>query len=1000
MTTILADGNTAEPRALAEAATPSAASAAPSTLAMAATFTAEPVEAPLRYMLDQAGLGFGIEFAAYHQVFQELLSPQSLLGRNSGGVNVVLVRLEDFVRDVVDDEAAELLARTLRELTDAIAQFARRSAGTLIVGVLAPSPGARPSVAQALQAATLALAASVRTHKGVLLIESADVDALCESTRYDEVADRLAHIPFTDAWFAALAIVVVRRVHMARVPAHKVLVLDCDNTIWQGVVGEDGPQGIVIDPASLAVQRFAVGVQAQGALVCLASKNVEADVMEVFATRPDMLLTPQHIVSHRVNWEAKAANLRSLARELNLGLDSFVFVDDNPVETGAMQELAPEVVTLQLPLGGDIQGFVDNLWAFDKVAITQEDARRTEMYRENSARDNFESQAGDIGEFLAALQLKIAIAAPADGDWPRLSQLTQRTNQFNFTTRRRTEAELRALAAAGDGIVLSVHVSDRFGDYGLVGLVVARRAPAELEIDTFLLSCRVLGRGVEHSILAHLGASAAERGLDNVRLSFIPTPKNEPARGFADSILAAYRVASPAGHDYVVPSVVMAAIQHKAGEDAEEVVAALKADGANKSKPAAGALANRSGRYLRLATELTSGEALLNAMRHSSVRQRALASVTVVPRTATERALVSLWEEILGTQGLGIDDDYFELGGTSLQAARMFAEIAHRRGAKLALTTIVEAPTVRLLAVKVDGVGGAAGSGLVPLKRSGSRPLFLVHDGDGETLLYRNIAHRAPHDVSVWGIQPARLKGVPLAHLRIEDMAAAYLKLVREQQPTGPYLLGGMCAGGLIAYEMAQQLQRSGESVEQVLMLDSATPQAGRRADLVSSARASRLRSAIDDAKARHRGAMLPLAIAGVVGRKAYGVLSYKIAHAIQRVSERSRMKLLGYTLAARKDWPAFVPSLDFRAIYNHAERRYVPPPNPQTSAVLVRALEGEGNDVPYVRVFNDPSLGWATIVGKLTIADTAGGHSSMLQEPNAAALAEVLRPYIHRTVA
>jgi len=254
------------------------------------------------------------------------------------------------------------------------------------------------------------------------------------------------------------------------------------------------------------VQDYAVAAQSRGVLVCLASKNAEADVMRVFDERPDMRLARRHVVAHRINWELKSANLRALARELNLGLDAFVFLDDNPVECGLMQEVLPEVVTLQLPSSEAAEPLLANLWAFDKVSVTQEDQRRTEMYRQNAEREQLEASATDIGAFLASLDLKIDVSAPAEGDWPRLSQLTQRTNQFNFTTRRRGEPEMRALG--GDTTVQAVRVSDRFGDYGLVGLVIATDVADAVEVDTLLLSCRVLGCGVEHAMLASLGRLA------------------------------------------------------------------------------------------------------------------------------------------------------------------------------------------------------------------------------------------------------------------------------------------------------------------------------------------------------------------------------------------------------------------------------------------------------------------------------------------------------------
>lgn len=967
----------------------------PVDIAIAATFTAEGLEAPLSFMLQAAGLAPRIASAPYHQVFQELLTPASTLSRLAGpeALGTVLLRLEDFVRDAeAGSDLGAIVSRVAGELADAFRQFTQRPGVQLLVFVLRASPTVEPSLAAVIAAESARLSAALEVLPGVVVLGDQAIDALCPTTRHDPVSDKLAHIPYTDDWFGALAIVVARQAHMRRVAAHKVLVLDCDNTIWRGVVGEDGVAGIGLDDGFLAVQEFAVAMESQGVLVCLASKNAETDVMRVFDERPEMLLGKHHIVAHRVNWELKSANLRSLARELNLGLDSFVFLDDNPVECGLMREMLPEVVTLQLASPEGARELLANLWTFDKMSITSEDARRTQMYRQNAERDQLESSASDIGAFLASLDLRIDVASPAEADWPRVSQLTQRTNQFNFTTRRRSEAEMRALG--GDSLVQSVRVSDRFGDYGLVGLVIATDVADAVEVDTLLLSCRVLGRGVEHAMLASLGRLAQEHGKAVVRLHLIRTPKNEPALAFAEAVVKAYRREVSDGVMWEIPADVAAAIVHRAGEDAPEVIAARKADVAKAPKSAAPALHGRSERYSRLCTELVSGAAVMAALRASIRTVRVSQVASVKPSSATERSLVVLWEEILGLTGLGIDDDFFALGGTSLQAARMVAELTHRRGIALPLTTIIEAPTVRAFAVRVDSGTVAKPSGLVALRDAGAgQRLFLVHDGDGETLLYRNLAQRLPRQVSVFGIQPERRTGIPLAHLSIEAMARSYVATMRAEQPHGPYLLGGMCAGGLIAFEMARQLEAQGESVDRVLMMDSATPQAERLAS-AAAARSSRLREAIASAREGRTAVSGAFAVLRVVAGKVASVIAYELRSRRKRRLDRLRMETLRRVLAEGRDWPASLPGLDFRTIYNHAEGAYRPEPS-DIPSVLIRATEGVGSDVPYVKVFKDPLLGWSGVARDLVVVDVEGGHASMLQEPQASSLAAHILPYV-----
>jgi FkbH-like protein len=501
------------------------------TLAIAATFTAEPLQPALRFLLDEAGLNLEVQFAPYNQVFQELLSRTSLLASNAQGANVVLVRFEDFVREVPDPDAAGiLLERTTLEFLDALTRFGVQARSPTVVVAFAPSPRAPVALLPQLQRAASVLKERAQELRGIYQLT---VDET--AGRYDSVRDELAHIPFTEEFFASLALAITRKVHALRKPAHKVLVLDCDNTLWKGVVGEDGVDGISFPRAMLDLQRFAVDAQAGGALVCLASKNTEQDVLDVFEKRPEMVLKTEHIVAHRINWQPKAENIASLAGQLNLGLDSFVFIDDNPVECAQVRAALPQVVTLQPP-ESEIAQFLSRMWAFDKISVTAEDTRRTEMYRENAARQSLEASTTDIGDFIASLGLVVDIASPSEDEWPRVAQLTQRTNQFNFTTLRRTESEIRSAASEAGSSVLRVRVRDRFGEYGLVGLVVAKAEGCRLLVDTLLLSCRVLGRGVEHAMLRRLGEIAAAQNLSRVDLPIIPTAKNEPAQAFAASV--------------------------------------------------------------------------------------------------------------------------------------------------------------------------------------------------------------------------------------------------------------------------------------------------------------------------------------------------------------------------------------------------------------------------------------------------------------------------------
>ncbi|MBO0756077.1 MAG: hypothetical protein J2P54_09470, partial [Bradyrhizobiaceae bacterium] len=272
--------------------------------------------------------------------------------------------------------------------------------------------------------------------------------------------------------------------------------------------------------------------------------------------------------------------------------------------------------------------------------------------------------------------------------------------------------------------------------------------------------------------------------------------------------------------------------------------------------------------------------------------------------------------------------------------------------------------------------------------------LFLVHDGDGETLLYLNLAHRMPTDLAVFGIEPHRIPRVPLAQLSIEEMAAFYLEEIRRTQPNGPYLLGGLCAGGVIAFEMARQLECSGERVELVALLETATPRAAKRPGLVREQRLGRLTQAIADASRSKRSPIgRAWAVFRVISRKFVNVLAWEIMQRGTRWSVDARYRLLRYLRARGLPWPRLLPALSVRQIYASAEALYVPKPLSRASVVLVRARTGVEEDAPYLEIYADDTFGWRALTDKLVVIDVDGGHTTMLRESFVESLATALGP-------
>jgi acyl transferase domain-containing protein/thioesterase domain-containing protein len=382
-----------------------------------------------------------------------------------------------------------------------------------------------------------------------------------------------------------------------------------------------------------------------------------------------------------------------------------------------------------------------------------------------------------------------------------------------------------------------------------------------------------------------------------------------------------------------------------------------------------------------------------------------------------EVTLTRWWKELLGVETVNIRDDFFDLGGQSLTGVRLLAKVKKKYGVDLKLATLFSAPTIEKLCALVrnqtapsfhspmhapsrpfEPQSNTHSGVLIEIRRGGPRNLFLVHDGEGEILLYLNLARRMPDDLAVFGIEPRRLVRVPLAHVSIEDMAAFYVEEIRRKQPHGPYLLGGMCAGGVIAYEMASQLIRSGESVELVAMLDAVVPGIQERPGRTTEQRLDRLKGALAHAQKSEVGPLKRAGnIIGAISQKLVNTVLWEISHRGKQLSARVRYRLLCTLLSRELEWPRFVPALSLRDIYDGAAARYTPKPLSISSIVLVRARTGEGEDTPYREIYADPTFGWGAVAQELAVVDVDGGHITMLQDSFVDSLAETLMPYLQQ---
>ena len=326
-------------------------------------------------------------------------------------------------------------------------------------------------------------------------------------------------------------------------PAHKCIVVDLDNTLWGGVLGEEGVDGVRVgqgDPASeafAAFQRSLLDMKARGIILAICSKNNFSDVEELFTSRPDMPLRLEDFATHRINWEPKNLNVEAIAKELNIGTDSLVFIDDNPAECELIRQMLPDVKTVHLPR--DPATYAELLYSmceFDKIKLTDEDKQKTQQYIDNHARQSQRQAATDLKSYLESLGTRVTIQAAVAENLPRIHQLFTKTNQFNVTTIRYSAAELKEMIDAEDCTLDFVKVEDNFGSLGIVGVYIVRAERDHAVVDSFVLSCRALGRGIESAICNQMKEQVfANEEIGFLTARFVPTAKNMPASEFFDA---------------------------------------------------------------------------------------------------------------------------------------------------------------------------------------------------------------------------------------------------------------------------------------------------------------------------------------------------------------------------------------------------------------------------------------------------------------------------------
>jgi len=527
----------------------------PYRLAFLRSFTLEPVVPLVQAHAFLHAIDLKVEMGDFNTYAQEMLDPESKLYRWEPQAVILAIQTRDLVPALWDGfselssaDRKHVVEETVQNLKSWIAAFRSHSKASLILHTFElperPEAGvldtqAKESQTEAIQRLNQEVRKIARDRTGVYVL---DYDALVSrfgrSRWHDERKWLTVRMPMAADALNSLAEEYLRFILPLTGRVCKALVVDLDNTLWGGVVGEESLEKLQIgteypEAAYLALQRAIQHLGKRGILLAIASKNNPRDALEVLEKHPAMLLRPKDFAAVRINWNDKVQSLREIASELNIGTDALAFLDDNPIEREWVRSQLPEVTVIDLPT--DPMGYRQALLdcpVFERLTLSEEDQARSRYYVEEIERKELRTQSSSLEDFYASLKMEAEIVEVGSDSFARVAQLTQKTNQFNLTTRRFSEPEIRAYLENphAHGYVLRAY--DRFGECGLVGVALTHDEEDQCEIRTFLLSCRAIGRTLETALLSHVAREAAARGVRVLKGRYLPTKKNAPAKDF------------------------------------------------------------------------------------------------------------------------------------------------------------------------------------------------------------------------------------------------------------------------------------------------------------------------------------------------------------------------------------------------------------------------------------------------------------------------------------
>jgi len=524
-------------------------------VAILPSFTLNGLDETFHVKCSEIGIRYQSYVADYNQYNQEILNPESDFYNFSPDITFLILDIRSLLGDyfyfpysISSAERKSLVKEKINELGNLILQFKNNSSSKLVItnfNIPSYSPNgiietkSEFGFHEMIHEINESLRNIVKNQNSIYVYDfNQFVSKYGEKNIFDYRQFHLGSIQIAFNYIPYFAYELMSYVKTMLGVSRKCIVLDLDNTLWGGIVGEDGFDGIELDQTSngkafVEFQKQLLSLWQQGIILAINSKNNFDDAMKVIREHPDMILREKHFASIQINWDDKAQNIKQIAEEINIGLNSIVFFDDDKFNQERIKQEFPEVLTVDMPNDpSQYSSILTNLNDFNVLQRTEEDTKRGEMYAQQRQRKQFENTVSNLDQFLKQLDIKVKIKKSNEFLIPRISQLTLKTNQFNLTTRRYQEEEIRKFSKDENFTVGCVQVLDKFGDNGVTGAYVVKKNGTSWILDTFLLSCRIIGRGVEDAMLSHILKDAKNNGIKEFKAEFIPTSKNKPAENF------------------------------------------------------------------------------------------------------------------------------------------------------------------------------------------------------------------------------------------------------------------------------------------------------------------------------------------------------------------------------------------------------------------------------------------------------------------------------------